>query len=88
MNKYLNLFFFIGFIASCNVKNETESAKYTYRFETNGCPSGGTGEQSFSSFDSYCSGLKNESLNKSCAREMRREQYIAANCPGDFDSGN
>lgn len=74
-------------LVSCNVdvKEESKSAKYTYNLELNGCS---TGEQNFSSFDSYCSGLKSDSLNKGCARSMRREQYIQASCPGDFDSGN
>lgn len=75
------------FLFACNVdvKEESKSAKYTYNLELNGCS---TGEQNFSSFDSYCSGLKNDSLNKGCARTMRREQFIQASCPGDFDSGN
>ena len=74
-------------LLSCNVdvKEESKSAKYTYKFDVNKCP---TGEQNFSSFESYCAGLKNEQLNNGCARTMRREQFIAASCPGDFDSGN
>lgn len=74
-------------MVSCNidVKEESKSAKYSYNYDVNGCP---TGEQNFSSFESYCAGLKNDSLNKGCARSMRREQFIAASCPGDFDAGN
>lgn len=74
-------------LVSCNVdvKEESKSAKYSYNYDINGCQ---TGEQNFASFDAYCAGLKNDQLNKGCARSMRREQYVAASCPGDFDSGN
>lgn len=75
----------VNVFSACNVKTESKEAKYSYNLTNNGCP---TKEQTFSSFDAYCAGLKNEVLNDGCARTMRREIYISAKCPGDFDSGN
>ena len=85
MKKITLILFSLSILTSCNVKTESNEAKYSYNLTNNGCP---TKEQTFSSFDSYCAGLKNETLNEGCARTMRREIYNNAKCPGDFDSGN
>jgi len=46
----------------------------TYQYSYNGCD---TGEQKFCSIQAYCSGLKNESLNKGCAKQQRLEAFNA-----------
>jgi hypothetical protein len=85
MKNILILVSSLSFFISCNVKSESNEAKYSYNLTNNGCP---TGERIFSSFEAYCAGLKSEADNGGCAREMRREIYNNANCSGDFDSGN
>lgn len=45
---------------------------YSYNFTVNGCT---TGDQAFSSLDSMCEGLKNDSLNNYCAYDLRRSKF-------------
>lgn len=85
MEKLVFILFLLAVFTACNVKTESNEAKYSYNLTNNGCP---TGERTFSSFDAYCAGLKSETGNGGCARTIRREIYNNAKCPGDFDSGN
>ncbi|MFZ3230288.1 MAG: hypothetical protein WA160_08790 [Pseudobdellovibrio sp.] len=69
---------------SCMPKSATDailnqkSSGYTYDLTENGCP---TGEHSFSSLESMCDGLKNDSLNNFCARNLRYSKF-QSDCPG------
>jgi len=79
----MKLLVVITVFTGCNLDVKTDSAKYTYNFTENSCT---TGEKTFSSFEDYCSTLKSNESNNNCARNLRREQFIAAGCSGDFDS--
>lgn len=48
------------------------SDKKTYKFEVNGCS---TEQHSFDSDQTYCEGLRSDSLNHGCAEELRKEAY-------------
>lgn len=67
---------------STNDYSSTESSDYSYFFEENFCP---TGQQRFSSLESMCEGLKDDALNKGCAKDMRRDYFEEKGCPGEFE---
>jgi hypothetical protein len=50
----------------------------SYSYEYNGCQ---TGTQTFSSQEDLCNGLKDDSRNKHCARNLRYERF-KNECPG------
>lgn len=56
--------------------NKTES--FSYDLTYNDCK---TEKHTFSSKQEMCDGLKDESLNKGCAQQLR-EDYFKLNCPG------
>jgi len=58
------------------------SETYTYEFNHNKCK---TGEQSFSTLEAACDGLKDIELNNGCAEDLREELFVGSQCPGDFD---
>lgn len=89
MKKYVVLSFLIltacglklegpGFKIGSEDKNETQSL--SYELEENGC---NTGKHEFSSRESYCTGLRNNTLNNGCAYSLRKDRY-RAECSGDF----
>lgn len=53
-------------------KESSGSSNYSYQYNENGCD---TGKRAFSSKESYCDGLLDESANNYCARGMRQETY-------------
>ena len=59
-----------SFVGGCSFDSDDESKSETfkYQFNDNGCD---TGAQSFNDKDAYCAALKNEALNKGCAKESR-----------------
>lgn len=59
----------------------TDSTEYSYSFTYNGCP---TGEQKFSTLSQMCDGLKDDSLNKSCASTLRETYFKEKGCAGSF----
>lgn len=61
-----------------DVKVGAESQNYSYNLSENGCS---TGDHSFSSLDSMCDGLKDDSLNNQCAYNLRRMKF-ESECPG------
>lgn len=60
------------------VQHESDALSYTYTM--GGCS---TGTQSFTSQAAFCAGLKDETLNHSCARDLRKQTYTAQ-CGNDF----
>lgn len=52
--------------------NNSNTQSYSYNLTENGC---GTDEHVFSSREAMCDGLKNESLNHSCAYNLRRTKF-------------
>ncbi len=63
----------------CAAKEESKSL--SYEFTENNCP---TGKQTFGDQAAYCAGLKNDTLNKGCARSLRADAF-KAQCPGSFN---
>lgn len=62
-------------LAGCGKAEETEI--FRYQFEENGC---NTGEHTADSQAQYCTNLKDEALNKFCARNLRKEAYESKGC--------
>jgi uncharacterized lipoprotein YehR (DUF1307 family) len=54
-----------------------EKEDLTYRFNENGCD---TGEQKSASKDEYCSKLRDDSLNKFCAKSLREKEFNTRGC--------
>ncbi len=59
----------------------TSSEEYSYSFTYNGCP---TGKQTFPSQQAMCDGLRDENLNQSCARQLRKQYFESNGCLGSF----
>lgn len=75
--KTLKLFFVASLsLSACQLDfkkdQKSSSESLSYDFTLNGCA---TGKHTFSSKDEYCKGLTNESLNKSCALQLRKDLY-------------
>lgn len=51
---------------------DNKTTALSYDFTENGCA---TGKHEFSSQDDYCNGLKNDSLNKYCAINLRYNAF-------------
>lgn len=51
---------------------DANSENFQYEYEVNGCK---TGAHSFDSKQSYCEGLKDDSLNNGCAYSIRKEEF-------------
>ena len=58
--------------------NNNNAQTLSYTLTENGCS---TGEQYFSTQDDMCDGLKNDSLNNYCARNLRYQKF-QNDCPG------
>jgi hypothetical protein len=63
-------------------KSSNSSESYSYDITLNNCP---TGKHTFSSKEALCKGLKDDTLNDHCAREVRRQEFSARSCSGSFD---
>lgn len=75
---------FIGLIAgltACGPEVKSERFGYTIDYIESGCQ---TGEHHFKNLSEYCEALKDDELNKGCARSDRREQFLAS-CIGEWD---
>ena len=81
-NLSTGLFANLVILAGCEVKQEVNEETQSYSFELNGCA---TGEHSFSSLTDICAALKDEAVNKGCARSMRRDFFSSKGCAGSFD---
>ncbi len=64
------LLFSAFILEACAKKVETKS--YSYDLTENGCR---TENQTFSSREEMCDGLKNDSLNHNCAQDLRFEKF-------------
>ena len=62
-------------LAACSKKEETQ--KISYDYTENSCP---TGRHEFESQEALCDGLKNDSLNNNCARNLRYQEF-KQKCP-------
>ena len=54
---------------------------YSYQFEMGTCS---TGRHTFTKYADFCAALRNESLNFSCAKELRENDFQVSRCPGTF----
>jgi hypothetical protein len=44
-----------------------------------------TGEHTYNSLQHFCEGIQSESINNSCAADIRRELFKEVKCPGSFE---
>jgi len=58
---------------------------YSYEFEQNGCK---TGRHKFEALGDLCEGLKDETLNRGCARMLRERAFESYSCPGEFSDSS
>lgn len=67
-------FLTILIFCACHVDKKEDSATedYKYNLSCSGC---NTDDQVFTSKETYCTGLLDESRNKSCCRNMREQMY-------------
>lgn len=65
---------------ACDFKAEDLTENYSYSLSETFCE---TGKHSFSTLNSYCSALQNESLNNNCARSQRQDLFHSK-CSGSF----
>jgi hypothetical protein len=71
-----------GTSAPNNPTTSTKTESLSYEFEFNGCK---TGRHQFSSTEELCTGLRNDTLNNSCAIDLRAD-FFQKNCPSQsFD---
>ena len=84
MKKFLLLLASV-FIVSCGKISEDRflSSNFSYDFHEPLCS---TGKHNFENQKEYCSGLKDHSLNRNCAKDYRRDAF-EKECPGNFDVG-
>jgi len=81
---FSNLIFVVLTMPSCvgggigNLLTHAQSQNYTYNLSENGCS---TGEHTFSSNESMCDGLRDDSLNNYCATNLRYLKF-QSDCPG------
>jgi len=62
---------------------QSDNYTYTYSESINGVECT-TGERKYDSKEDYCAGLKDEKLNNGCAKETRKQSFLAESCPGTF----
>lgn len=64
----------LGLAAGCSFSSSSSSKEesWTYSFTENGCS---TGSHHFSDKASYCAALRDEGLNRGCAKRAREKAY-------------
>jgi len=58
-------------------ESKTESTELKYSLRYNGCD---TGTHSFATKEAYCRALRDDALNRGCARAMREDLYESSGC--------
>lgn len=66
-------------------KPQSQIFKYNFKSDKQFCE---TGEQQFSSFESFCLGLADWAANNGCADEERKKEFAEKKCPGDYETLN